>query len=200
MSPGLRRRAVSSPTRLRVRIILERYNRHLTANERGSSRCSVRLREPLSRIYLDNLASDMETASMPSWPVAGASAEDLAKTQPDLYEMTILQISGSKRETHYMIHPIIRDYYREQLEQDPDRTRAIHRALRRAYLVGQAEPTVPVTLAKLRPFIRRFTTHVLQAISKRHIKSTQKRLMERLAGLVCWLTRLEHTRRTYPWC
>ena len=147
-------RAVVGTHASRVRIILERYNHHLTANERAIISVLSAAREPLSRIHLDNLASDTENASMPSWPLAGVSAEGLAEAAAGLARYKILQISGSGREIRYIIHPIIRDYYRERLEQDHDRMRATHRALRRAYLFGQAEPTFPITLAQLRPFIQ----------------------------------------------
>jgi tetratricopeptide (TPR) repeat protein len=147
-------RAVVGPHAQRVRIILERYNRHLTANERGIVSVLSAAREPLSRIHLDNLASDIENASTPSWPLAGVSAEGLAEAAVGLARYKIVQISGSGRETRYMIHPIIKDFYREQLAKDYERMRATHRALRRAYLAGQAEPAFPITLAQLGPFIQ----------------------------------------------
>lgn len=147
-------RAVIGPHASRVRIILERYDRHLTTNERGLISVLSAAREPLSRIHLDNLASDLANVSAPGWPLAGVPADALAEAAAGLARYKIVQVSGDQRATRYSVHPIIRDFYRERLELDRDVVRAIHRALRRAYLIDRPEPIPPLTLAQLRPFVQ----------------------------------------------
>ncbi|MGF1512908.1 MAG: NB-ARC domain-containing protein [Elainellaceae cyanobacterium] len=118
----------------RIRRILHRYDGHLTLGERKFLRTFSAFRLPVSQQAMDKVL----------------------KAEPSMIEQLVHYriLRRDSRGQGHTAHPLIRQYYFNQLKNNPDESKAVHRRIKEYYLTENLEQRKQnSTLQDLIPFI-----------------------------------------------
>ena len=136
----------------RVGRLLDYYEQHLTAEERAFLKIFSAFRTPVDRSWFTEVFRADGAQDSIAAPLAIMSDAQFERMLSRLGDLSILRRSTDERT--YSLHPLVRDYYRAQLQAtDQTSRRQLHERIKQRYLRIAAEVHERSTLTELAPLV-----------------------------------------------